>query len=357
MNKPGLDIVALEDARALPSQCYTDAAYWQVDRETILASQWQYVGPASSVENPGQVLCTELLGKPIIVSRTPEHKLLAFYNVCRHRGGPLVRESGQYRRLQCAYHGWTYALDGRLIGAPHMQAARGFDPNQCSLRQLSAQVWEGMLFVAQNPPEFDVDAIMAGINERILPMRLREMTFVRRDEYSVRCNWKIYIDNYLEGYHVPFVHPGLNKVLDFANYKTELAQHYSLQHSPVRPGDNPYSNQGGHAYYYFVLPNIMFNILPGRLQVNAVLPIDIDHCRVIFDYYYSGKDDATRIAQAQADLAFSDDVQKEDIAICEILQKNMRAGVYEAGRLSPTFESALHHFQNSLKLLYLSVAP
>jgi choline monooxygenase len=347
------EITNIERSTSLPSTCYTDSTWWNVDMEKILPHTWQYVGPSHNVKESGHVLATNLLGKPVIIVRQ-DQTLRAFYNVCRHRGGPLVTQSGHYKRLQCQYHGWTYALDGTLVGSPHMQLATDFDKSQCPLKSLQVKEWNDLLFLTDKNPMLEFTSLIEGIDARIAPLALGQLHFAKRVEYPVSCNWKIYIDNYLEGYHVPFVHPELNKVLQFADYTTELSAHYSLQHSPLNSSEtNPYSRSGGHAYYYFLFPNIMLNILPGRLQVNSVVPETPNSCRVIFDYFYDTQDKDLLAEKFGQDTDFSDLVQRQDIAICETLQKNMQSGVYESGRLSPKFEQALHHFQNFLKAQYI----
>jgi choline monooxygenase len=165
----------------------------------------------------------------------------------------------------------------------------------------------------------------------------------------------VYVDNYLEGYHVPHVHPGLNKLLDYRSYRTELSDWYSLQWSPLRVPDESadaslYGN--GDALYYWLWPNTMLNILPGRLQTNTVVPLGVDRCRVMFDSYYApGADDAKR----DADLDFSDEVQHEDLGICEDVQRGFASGSYVPGRLNPLRETGVHHFHELLRAAYRDV--
>jgi len=167
-------------------------------------------------------------------------------------------------------------------------------------------------------------------------------------EYEVGCNWKVYVDNFLEGYHLPYVHPGLSKVLDYRAYDTELFRWHSLQHSPLRANEGLYGD--GEAFYYFVYPNVMLNIMPGRLQVNRILPLGPDRCNVEFDYYYAA-DPAARARMAR-DREFSEEIQQEDIAICEAVQRGLASGSYVAGRLNPRHESGLWHFHELLRAAY-----
>jgi choline monooxygenase len=216
------------------------------------------------------------------------------------------------------------------------------------LPALSVREWQGLVFVALHEGAPDFDAVYGGIVERIAPIDLAAMRFTRRDVFDVACNWKVYIDNFLEGYHLPVVHPGLAKVLDYREYDTELFEWYSLQHSPVRDTAGMYGD--GQAYYYFVYPNVMLNVMPGRLQSNRILPLGPDRCRVEFDYYYA--QDAAALARVAMDQDFSDEIQHEDIQICEAVQKGLVSGFYDAGRLSPKRERGLWHFHEHLRAAY-----
>jgi len=164
--------------------------------------------------------------------------------------------------------------------------------------------------------------------------------------YEVAADWKVYIDNYLEGYHVPHVHPGLMPSIDYGEYHTELGAWWSLQHTPVTAGDAAYGE--GPMFYYFLWPNTMLNILPGRLQSNRVVPDGPGRCRVEFDYYYTPE----ARHRAAADIAFTDTVQAEDAAICAAVQRNLLSGGYVAGRLSPRREAGVWHFHELLRAAY-----
>jgi len=216
------------------------------------------------------------------------------------------------------------------------------------LPPLRIREWQGLVFVALNDDAPAFDEVFGGIVERIKPIDLEAMRFTRRDVFEVACNWKVYIDNFLEGYHVPIVHPALSKVIDYREYLVDLFDWYSLQHSPIRDGTGAYGD--GHAYYYFVFPNIMLNCVPGRLQSNRILPLGPDRCRVEFDYYYA--EDAEAQARIATDQEFSDEVQMQDVSICEAVQKGLASGFYEAGRLSPKRESGVWHFHELLRAAY-----
>jgi choline monooxygenase len=208
--------------------------------------------------------------------------------------------------------------------------------------------WQGLVFVCLDESVPPLEQVYAGIAERIAPIDLATMRFARQDAYDIACNWKVYVDNYLEGYHLPYVHPGLSKVLDYRVYKTELFDWYSLQHSPLRANDGIYGD--GDAFYYFVYPNLMLNIMPGRLQVNRILPRGPDRCRVEFDYYYAPDPEAE--ARMDRDRGFSEEIQQEDIDICEAVQRGLASRHYQPGRLCPKREAGVWHFHNLLRRAY-----
>ena len=202
------------------------------------------------------------------------------------------------------------------------------------------------------PAPEPIESVFAGIRERVAPTRLAELRFVRQVDYEVACNWKVYVDNFLEGYHVPYVHPELCTLYDYENYVTEVYERYSVQVGPLTGERNVYTVGGGDALYYFVFPNLMLNVVPGRLQLNVVQPVGPDRCRVLFRYYYDDPDAAGTRERIEADVTFSDQVQLEDAAICERVQRGLGSRAYDRGRFSVRFEEGVYHFQQLLKRAY-----
>ncbi|MGH8040843.1 MAG: aromatic ring-hydroxylating oxygenase subunit alpha [Rudaea sp.] len=330
-------------ALALPAPLYTRSAVAERERDAVFARNWQIVAHASQLRDSGDHVVTEIAGVPLLVVQGDDGELRALHNVCRHRAGPLATCDGRgAKALRCKYHGWTYQLDGRLRSAPEMQDARDFDVSTIRLPQAHLAQWQGLVFAAlESPPA--LAQVLDGIDARLGAHPLAEYVFDRRTSYEIGCNWKAYVDNYLEGYHVPHIHPALNRMLDYRSYTTTLARWHSLQHSPLESADTLYGS--GEALYYFLWPNLMLNILPGRLQTNRVVPLDPGRCRVDFDYFYAldGGESVDPARRAQ-DEAFSDEVQREDIGICELVQQRLASGSYTAGRLNPKRESGVWHF-------------
>ena len=343
-----------ETATDLPARFYVEPEMAAIDRRAIFDRAWQLVAHVSQLRHAGDHVVANLAGLPVLAVRGADDAIRVFHNVCRHRAGPIAQCDGLgAKALRCRYHGWTYTLEGQLKSAPEMKEAQDFDVADIRLPQLAVQVWQGMVFAAvdANAPAFD--DFVAGIDERLGADRgLEHYGNHHRASYDIACNWKVYVDNYLEGYHVPHVHPGLNRLLDYRSYRTELSDWHSLQWSPLESDASLYGN--GDALYYWLWPNTMLNILPGRLQTNTVVPLGVDRCRVVFDSHYAAGDDQ---AKRDADLAFSDEVQHEDLGICEDVQRGFASGSYVPGRLNPLRETGVRHFHELLRAAYRANDP
>jgi choline monooxygenase len=352
----------LATATVLPPACYTSEDFAAVDRSAVFARSWQLLARAASVGAPGDHAVGEIADVPLVIVRGDDRELRALHNVCRHRAGPLALCDGRAARaLVCRYHGWTYALDGRLRGAPDMGGAKDFAIAAVRLPQARISQWQGLVFAALPDPEAEPDvnaagasvpafsSITAAIDPRVAALDLASYEFDRRVSYEIACNWKVYVDNYLEGYHVALVHPALERALDTNRYRTHLERWHSLQESPLQPNPAGAAVDTQHALYYFIYPNTMLNILPGRMQTNRVVPLGTQRCRVDFDYFFRA--DVPVEARA-TDRAFADQVQAEDGAICERVQRGLASGSYTPGRLNPNQESGVWHFQELLRAAY-----
>ena len=314
---------------------------------------WHLLAHESQLPGIGDHVVTRIGGLPVIAVRGDDGAVRAFHNVCRHRAGPLAQCDGRgAKSLRCRYHGWTYGLDGQLRSASEMAEAEGFDIRDIRLPALPVAVWRGLVFATPNaaasPPFAE---LINGIDARLgSDHPLQDYGGHHQAAYDIDCNWKVYVDNYLEGYHVPHIHPALNRLLDYRSYRTETARWHSLQWSPLESTPGLYGD--GEALYYWLWPNTMLNLLPSRLQTNRVIPLGVDRCRVTFDTYYLEPDSPASVERREADIAFSDEVQVEDIRICEDVQRGLASGSYVAGRLNPLRESGVHHFHELLRAAY-----
>ncbi len=346
-----LEIRPIEQSETIPAHWFTDPQLLQDEIKHILATSWQYAGHLSQIPQAGDYRVDEILGRPIIIVRQQNGDIRCFANVCRHRGGPLATKDGSGRMLRCMYHAWTYSLDGALVGTPKFEGVENFRKQDCSLPQYRVEIYDGLIFVNISGDAESLSTHLGGIRDTIQPIQLQNMRYHSRVVYPVKANWKVYIDNYMEGYHLLHVHPELSKILDVSEYKTTLDEHRVLQSGPLAAEDNPY-HTSGMAFYYYVFPNLMFNILPGRLQVNSIIPVDANHCLTVFDFFFSETDPDQLALRAKDDLSVSDLIQHEDIAICEQVQKGLESGSYHKGRLSVSEERGVWAFQNSLRRAY-----
>jgi len=344
-----LKIASPDNAHTLPAVLYTDPKFIVDEYRNIFEKTWQLIGHESQLKNAGDQIVVQVGCIPIVAVRTQGGLLKAFHNVCRHRAGPVAVENNNSKVLRCKYHGWTYTLDGQLKSAPEMESTPNFDVCQYHLPQAKIATWEGFLFVSINDDIVKIEEVFQSIKETIQPIDLKAMQYHHTDEYSISCNWKVYMDNYLEGYHLPHVHPGLSKLLDYRSYKTELAKWFSYQHSPITNNNDNNIYADGDAHYYCVFPNLMLNILPNRLQTNVIIPDGHLKTKIIFNYYYTDIDSDRTKKLIKEDLEFSDEIQQEDIDICEKVQLGLNSGSYEAGRLCMKRESGVLHFQNLIR--------
>jgi choline monooxygenase len=331
----------LARASTLPAFAYTDAAILAAERETIFARTWQPVGHAEDVAAPGTYLTAEIDGKPLVVTRDASGELRGFYNVCRHRAGPVAIGKGSRRSLTCKYHGWTYGLDGGLVTTPELGEVKDFDKSCIGLVPVRVESWGPFVFACLDAKAPPLASVLGKIPEETEQRRLGDMRFVARKDYVIQANWKTYVDNFLEGYHLPTVHPGLFKVLDYGAYEVKTERFYSKQVSPLR-GTTGTATEG-EALYYWVFPNWMLNIYPDNMSLNLVLPLAADRCVTIFEWY---RHDANAKDDIEKTIAFSDGIQEEDIMICEAVQRGLASGSYERGRFSTLRENGVHHFQS-----------
>lgn len=353
------EVQPLARSETIPSSWYTHPGFHDLDNRFIFARTWQAIGHLSRLANPGDCITAVVADNPVLVVRDRDGTLRAFFNVCRHRGGPLATEDGNCTMLQCKYHGWTYRLDGSLRGVPRWNLVDLFDKKDYGLVPVHVEVWEDMAWVCLDEPFVALGALVGGIRERVTrngTSLLAGMKFFDRVVYNVACNWKVYIDNYLEGYHLPHVHPELCDLLDVRKYITETAAYHSLQYSPFQGESDVYGAGAEEAYYYFIWPNFMLNLIPGRLQTNRVIPVDAAHCRVIFDYFYTDITSDSAITKARADMEYAHKIQLEDIGICEHVQRGLASRAYNKGRFSVECEEGVYHFQTLLKRAYADAA-
>ncbi len=343
----------LQEAYTIPAAWYLDQRIERLESEQVFGRNWIAVGRVDQVARPGAFFTTELAGEPLVVVRGNDGELRAFFNVCRHHAAAVVNVAcGIAQHLRCPYHGWTYGLDGSLKGAPEFAGVCDFDRTRNSLVPIRVATWEKFVFVTLDEQASGLMTFLGDLQPGIARLSLENIHFFERKTYTLACNWKVYVDNYLDGgYHVPHLHKGLNSVLDYKEYTIENGERYCLQSSPMVSSDEHASftatRTGERAYYYWLYPNFMINVYEGVMDTNLVLPVAPDKCVVQFDFYFSDVSEERKEHNANS-VVVSDRIQDEDVDICESVQRGLRSRAYGAGRLSVRREAGEHLFHRLL---------
>ncbi len=345
----------LARAHTPPASWYHDPEVLRREEALVFARTWQLVGHASQVAEPGAFLTAVVAREPLLIVRGDDGVVRALSNVCRHRAGAVCTGAGRKPVLQCSYHGWTYGLDGRLRGTPEWDGVQDFDRTVYGLPSYRLETWGDLLFVCLDP---SVPALLDVLGEIVPETRSTDRAGwkpFRTHEWTVECNWKVYVDNYLEGYHIPIVHPGLFKQIDYARYRVELRGLHSRQHAPLRKAaeDSLYrrhlaEGEEPQADYYWLFPNLMLNLYPDNLQTNVIVPLGPERTLTRFDWFVPDPDRPGLAEDFAESFAFSNEVQDEDIRVCEAVQRGLRAPSYHAGRYSALRENGLHQFHGLL---------
>ena len=345
----------LAQASTIPALWYTDPRVLDLELASVFRRSWQVAGRAEHVRAPGDYLCSELpCGAPIVVVRGGDHVLRAFFNVCRHHAAAVVNEPyGSARQFRCPYHGWTYALDGALKGTPDFAGVCDFDRAANGLVPLDCEVLGKWVFVrpARGGPSLG-QFLGASLSNQFEALGLESLHWMERRHYTLDCNWKVFVDNFLDGgYHVPHVHHGLDSVLSYSEYTIETGERFCLQSSPmVSDGADERTRAvrlGDRAFYYWTYPNFMINCYGRAMDTNLVIPRGVDRTEVIFDFYFTDVSPEAR-ADNLASIEMSQEIQDEDVSICVSVQRGLRSRVYDTGRLSVRREAGEHLFHRLL---------
>ena len=347
------DRAPLAQASTIPASWYVDPRVAELERLSVFSKTWQLVARTDQLQAPGQFIATTVAGEPVVVVRGNDGALRAFYNVCRHHAAAVVTQPcGQASLLRCPYHGWNYGLDGSLKGMPEFEGVENFERSQNGLVPVRVETWECFVFVNLDGHAPPLTEFLGGLVERVAPLGIDELHYFDRRTYNIHCNWKVFVDNYLDGgYHVPHLHKGLNSVLDYKQYTIENEDRYCLQSSPMVASDEDAAigsaRKGDRAWYFWQHPNLMINCYEGYMDTNLVIPVDVDHCTVIFDFYFAGIGEAHREYNEQS-VNVGNRVQEEDLGICEDVQRGLKSRAYRAGRLSVRREAGEQLFHRLL---------
>jgi phenylpropionate dioxygenase-like ring-hydroxylating dioxygenase large terminal subunit len=344
----------LAEAWTIPAAWYVDPRIMELERRTVFSRSWQLVGRADQLRKPGQYITWELAGEPLLVVRGDDQVSRGFFNVCRHHAAAILTSAeGEARNLRCPYHGWTYSLEGELRGTPDFIGVCDFDRAANGLSPVETAIWENWVFVKldRDGPTLE-DFLGADLISRMSGLTLGDFHWMERRRYRLDCNWKVFVDNYLDGgYHVPYLHKGLDSVLDYGGYTIENGERFCLQSSPVvgngAEAQTGAVRKGDRAFYYWIYPNFMINWYEGVMDTNLVIPLGIDRTEVVFDFYFTDVTEQSR-ERNLASVAVAERIQDEDVAICESVHRGLKSRSYTAGRLSVRREAGERLFHQLL---------
>ena len=346
----------IHKAETLPASFYRDKDLFYRITEQLLSKTWQWAGDtgmfSDQVNTVPITFYDKLLTEPVLLTKNDQNDIRCLSNVCTHRGNLLVDKPGKHNKLLCGYHGRRFNMNGQFEHMPEFEMATDF-PRACdNLAQIPTENWEQFIFLNLDPT-FDFSTIISALNERVgfLPISKFKKAEQRSNDYIVKAHWALYCDNYLEGFHIPFVHPDLNQAVEFSTYETVLYDYCNLQIGYSKDGTESFDLPEGHpdygkkvaAYYYWVFPNLMLNFYPWGLSVNLIQPLDHETTKVSFVSYVF---DESKIDSSAG--ALLDTVEMEDEAVVQGVQQGIQSRFYTTGRFSPTREQGVHHFHRLL---------
>jgi choline monooxygenase len=328
-------------AETLASEFYTDEKYFLESKEKIFARSWQMVAATDELDSLAPFTILEnFLDEPVLFTKTSEN-LNCLSNVCTHRGKILVESACQANGIRCGYHGRRFDLNGKFLSMPEFEKAANFPSEKDDLTRIPFDILGKLLFASVDPFA-SFDEFIEPVRERLTWLDWADLKFSEKlsRDYFVNAHWALYCENYLEGFHIPFVHQGLNEAIDYTTYTTETFPFASLQTGFAKRGEDAFSfNSEIAALYFFVFPNLMLNFYPWGLSVNVVKPLQTD---LTFVSYLTFVADESKLGKgAGADLA---SVEFEDQEVVESVQKGINSRFYERGRYSPEREQGTHHF-------------
>ena len=345
----------LDHASTIPASWYTNKDLYDLELQSVFTNSWHFGARRDQLNEPGQFVTTDIGEEPIVIVRGNDNKTRAFFNVCRHHAAAVMTEpEGRSAQLRCPYHGWTYSLAGELKGTPDFSGVCNFERENNGLAPVELSEWENWAFVKlggakQSLPEFLGSDLMGQIE----PLKLGGLHWQERRHYSFDCNWKVFVDNYLDGgYHVPHLHKGLDSVLDYSNYMIENGDRFCLQWSPIvtegAEAQTGAVRRGDRALYYWIYPNFMINWYDGVMDTNMVVPRGVNKTEVIFDFYFPDVVSESGRAKNRASIEVGQRIQDEDEAICKSVQRGLSSRAYNTGRLSVRREAGEHLFHRLL---------
>jgi Rieske 2Fe-2S family protein len=349
--------------KTLPARYYTDPEIFRGELESFFCRTWICAGRSEQVASAGDFFLREVAGESIVITRDAGGGLRAFYNVCRHRGTRICRErEGSFPgRIQCPYHGWTYGLDGRLLGAPHMEESLQRD--EYPLHAVRVEEWAGHVFLNLDPQAQPLAAQLADLPQKFAPWRMQDLRVHKRIAYEVAANWKLIVTNYNECLHCPVLHPLLNRLTDYLgadnqaptpNYVggsmgfrdgAETMSIDGIRRREYLPGLN--AEQRSMVCYYAIYPNLLLSLHPDYMMTHTLWPKAVDRTEVVCEWHFHPREIEKSGFQADDAIEFWDQTNREDWRISELSQLGIRSRAYTPGPYSKR-EELLHAFDRMI---------
>lgn len=342
----------IKKAFTIHSDFYTNEKYFELSKEKIFSRTWNFIGDSNDLRLGGQlvphVILPGFMDEPILFARDLNDEVHCMANVCTHRGNLLIEHTCNEKQIRCKYHGRRFELNGKFKHMPEFDEVECFPSEKDNLPKVPFGIWENLLF-ASITPSFELEEAIGEMKKRVgfLPLNEFKLDSTRSRDYLVKAHWALYCENYLEGFHIPFIHQGLNDVIDYSAYTTELFRYSNVQIGISKGGDDVFDLPKDHidfgknisAYYFWIFPNMMFNFYPWGLSVNIIKPMGTQLTKVSFISYVYDESKLNRGAGSALDK-----VEREDEAIVENVQRGINSRFYANGRYSPKRETGTHHF-------------
>jgi phenylpropionate dioxygenase-like ring-hydroxylating dioxygenase large terminal subunit len=338
-----------QGATTLPQRYFVSPEVFEEELEKIFAERWVLVGHQSEVAKAGDYFVRDVAGESLIIVRDKNDKVRAFYNVCRHRGTRLCEEErGHGAAIQCPYHAWTYGLDGRLIGAPHMDEVKSFKREQYSLHLVNVGVWEGFIFVNLDDGPGSLEEWFAPLRGKFSQWNLSGLRSAKRVEYDVKANWKLMFENYAECYHCPGVHPMLSKISPYDSAENDLSEgpflggfmkvnkgkSLTMSGEACAMAIGSHHEDGDHVFYYSIFPNMLLSMHPDYVMVHQLWPQSPERTRIVCDWFFHPDAFNRDVFQPEDAIEFWDITNKQDWHVCELSQQGIASRAYEPGPYS-----------------------
>jgi len=327
----------------LPARWYHDRAIYEAERRQIFARDWQLVCAESDLRAPGDYVATDVAGYRFFVIRDRDGALRAFHNVCPHRASTLLDAGqGHCDLLRCRYHGWVFDSAGNLRRAPDFGEAEWFRKDDHGLKPIRVESWRGLVFVNFDREAPPLVKALGSLPETVKDYPIESFTKIRQAEFEMNCNWKTYTDNFVEGYHIPGIHPSFNAVIDYSKFETTFAEALVIMTAPQKSG----SIYGG--MWLWGWPNYTLSVYPTGMNCSRIVPIDEKRTRLVYSFFFKDASEAALPAN-RATIETNCAIVREDFGICEHAQGNLEGGIFQRGPLSPKHEAGVRYFHDGIR--------